>query len=176
MFLIPALFTSHATTGGPTVLRLVLCLYFAKAVGQLTLVSADPLDHPFLDFNYFADPFDRERVRDGLRICAKLGSREEFSGLIEHMTAPDRSQLESDDALDDWMARNVTTSHHAAGTCKMGPASDGMAVVDQYGRVHGLEGLRVVDASIMPSAVRANTHLTSVVIGERIADFIREGH
>ena len=175
MFLIPALFTSHATGGGPAALRLVLCLYFAQAVGELALVSADPHDQPFLDFNYFADPSDRKRMRDGLRICAEIGAREEFSGLIDHRTAPDDSQLNSTAALDDWMSRNVTTSHHAAGTCKMGPSSDDMAVVDQYGRLHGLDGLRVVDASIMPSAVRANTHLTSVVIGERIADFIHAG-
>jgi choline dehydrogenase len=56
----------------------------------------------------------------------------------------------------------------------MGPASDLMAVVDQYGKIHGLEGIRVVDASIMPDCVRANTNLTTMMIGERIADFIRQ--
>ncbi len=73
------------------------------------------------------------------------------------------------------MMRNVTTGMHLAGTCKMGPASDPMAVVDQYGRVHGLQGLRVADASIMPDCVRANTNVTTMMIGERVADFIRSG-
>ena len=62
-----------------------------------------------------------------------------------------------------------------AGTCKMGPASDPMAVVDQYGKIHGIQGLRVADASIMPDCVRANTNVTTMMIGERIADFIRHG-
>ena len=71
--------------------------------------------------------------------------------------------------------RRATTSHHSSGTCKMGPASDSMAVVDQYGRVHGIDGLRVADASIMPDCIRANTNATTMVIGERIADLIGQG-
>ena len=67
------------------------------------------------------------------------------------------------------------TSQHLCGTCKMGPASDSTAVVDQYGRVHGLDNLRVVDASIMPDVTRANTNATAIVIGERIADLMKEG-
>ena len=83
--------------------------------------------------------------------------------------------LASDDALDDWVMRNVSTCHHISGTCKMGPESDDMAVVDQYGKVHGLEGLRVVDASIMPDCIRANTNVTTMMIGERVSDFIKQG-
>ncbi|MCB0187741.1 MAG: mycofactocin system GMC family oxidoreductase MftG, partial [Caldilineaceae bacterium] len=71
--------------------------------------------------------------------------------------------------------RTATTSHHSSSTCKMGPAGDPLAVVDQYGNVHGLEGIRVADASIMPNCIRANTNVTTMVIGERIADFIRHG-
>ena len=71
---------------------------------------------------------------------------------------------------------NVRTSHHASGTCKMGPASDPRAVVDQHGKVHGVQGLRVADASIMPNCPRANTNVTAMVIGERIGDLIRLGH
>ena len=66
------------------------------------------------------------------------------------------------------MMRKVTTSHHVSGTCKMGPASDPLAVVDQRGRVYGIDGLRVADAAIMPDCIRANTNVTSMVIGERI--------
>ncbi|MCY4530207.1 MAG: GMC oxidoreductase, partial [Chloroflexi bacterium] len=73
------------------------------------------------------------------------------------------------------MRTRVSTSHHVSGTCKMGPSSDDMAVVDQYGRVHGLDGLRVVDASIMPDCIRANTNATAIAIGERVADFMRSG-
>ena len=83
--------------------------------------------------------------------------------------------MASDQALDVFLSREVTTGQHISCTCKMGPASDPMAVVDQYGRVHGLEGLRVADASIMPDCVRANTNVTTMMIGERIADFIKQG-
>jgi len=68
--------------------------------------------------------------------------------------------------------RKVSTSAHISCTCKMGPSSDPMAVVDQYGKVHGTEGLRVVDASIMPDCVRANINVTAMMIGERMSDFI----
>ena len=73
------------------------------------------------------------------------------------------------------MTGTVSTSHHVSGTCKMGPASDDMAVVDQYGRVHGLDGLLAVDPSIMHDCIRANTNATTLAIAERISDFIRAG-
>ena len=71
------------------------------------------------------------------------------------------------------MKQAVITAHHVSSTCKMGPADDPMAVVDQYGKVHGVDGLRVVDASIMPDTVRANLNLTVIAMAERAADFIR---
>ena len=73
------------------------------------------------------------------------------------------------------MMKEATTGQHISGTCKMGPASDPMAVVAQNGRVHGIEGLRVVDASIMPDCIRANTNVTTMMIGENIADMVRSG-
>ena len=79
--------------------------------------------------------------------------------------------LGSDETLDAWLVDNLTTAIHMSSTCKMGPASDSMAVVDQYCRVHGLEGLRVVDTSVMPDVVRANTNATAIMIGERVADW-----
>ena len=81
--------------------------------------------------------------------------------------------LGSDEALDSWLVENLTTAIHMSGTCKMGPASDPMAVVDQYCRVHGLEGLRVVDTSVMPDVVRANTNATAIMIGERVAGWFK---
>ena len=77
--------------------------------------------------------------------------------------------LESDAALDEWMAREVTTTNHMSGTCKLGPDSDRLAVVSQTGAVHGIDALRVADASIMPDCVRANTNATAMLIGERVA-------
>jgi len=85
------------------------------------------------------------------------------------------TDLASNDTMDRWLLRNVPTMHHICGTCKMGPVSDALAVVDQYGRVHGLTGLRVVDASIMPDCPRANTNVVTMLLGERIADGIHQG-
>ena len=78
----------------------------------------------------------------------------------------------SDQALDLWLNQNISTAQHTCGTCKMGPDSDPMAVVDQYGRVKGITGLTVADLSIAPNVIRANTNATAIMIGERVAGWI----
>ena len=88
---------------------------------------------------------------------------------------PTDDDLATDEALDAWLHENVRTSQHLVGTCKMGPTSDSMAVVDQYGKVHGIEGLRVADASVMPDTPRANTNVSAIMVAERISEFIKEG-
>ena len=82
----------------------------------------------------------------------------------------------SNNNLDEYIRRVVTTGQHSVGTCKMGPTSDIDSVVDQYGRVHGTEKLRVVDASVMPHCIRANTEATTRMIAERISQFMLEGN
>ena len=77
--------------------------------------------------------------------------------------------------MDDWILRNTYPQQHIAGTCKMGGTSDPTAVVDQYCRVHRLQGLRVVDASVMPDVIRAYTNASTIIIAERVADWIKEG-
>ena len=143
--------------------------------GELRLTSADPRGKPSLDLRFFQEEFDRRRMREVIRTCVELGKHEAFSSIIEERLDPTDEELASDEALDAFMLRTVVSGQHITGTCKMGPASDSMAVVDQYGRVHGLEGVRVADASVMPNCVRANTNLTTMMVGERIADFIRQG-
>ena len=86
--------------------------------------------------------------------------------------APTDQEMASDDALDTWLLKTVGTARHISGTCKMGPASDPMAVVDQYGRVHGVQHLRVVDGSILPHVTRANTHATIIMVAERVGGWI----
>ena len=159
----------------PIGIRMICGLDLALGSGELKLASSDPHEQPVLDYNYFQESFDRERMREAVRICVKLGEHEAWKDIIERRTEPPDEVLESDEALDEWMMREVTTGHHISCTCKMGPASDPMAVVDQFGKVHGLEGLRVVDASIMPDCVRANINVTVMMIGEHIADFIKQG-
>ena len=159
----------------PIGMQTILCINLALGKGELKLRSSDYRDQPYLDYNYLEEAEDRRRFRDGIRMLAGLEDHPAMSALIERRLNPLDSDLESDDTLDGWMRRDVSTGHHVSCTAKMGPESDPMAVVDQYGRVHGADGLRVADASIMPDCVRANINGTVMVIGERIADFIAQG-
>ena len=148
-------------------------LYLALSQGELRLGSRDPGTPPELDFNLLDDPFDRARMRESIRMCSDLFRHEAFNEIVEERIAPSDEVLSDNDALDAWMKREVITAHHVSSTCKMGPSDDPMAVVDQYGRVHGIDGLRVADASIMPDTVRANLNLTVMAMAERVADFIK---
>jgi choline dehydrogenase len=114
-------------------------------------------------------------MREMVRRAVQLVQHEDFQNIIAERIEPTDAELASDEALNEYLLREVTTGQHISGTCKMGPVSDSMAVVDQHGHVHGLQNLRVVDASIMPNCIRANTNVTTMMIGERIADFIRQG-
>ncbi|MBT3941384.1 MAG: mycofactocin system GMC family oxidoreductase MftG [Chloroflexi bacterium] len=156
-------------------IQMNLCINLAKGSGELKLNSADPSDTVVLDYNYLEEEEDRRRFRDGIRMLVELGENPDMRELIESRITPSQADLESDEALNDWMMREVMTGHHISCTAKMGPESDPMAVVDQFGKVHGADGLRVADASIMPDCVRANINATVIAMGERIADFIREG-
>ncbi|MCH8223952.1 MAG: mycofactocin system GMC family oxidoreductase MftG [Chloroflexi bacterium] len=150
-------------------------LFLARSAGELRLQSADPAQQPYLDYNYLSEPADLERLRHGLRLNIELAKRPEFGHIIGELVSPDPALLDDEPALDDWMRRNVATMHHISGTAKMGPDSDPMAVLDQYCRVRGVGGLRVADGSVMPDCVRANTNATIMMIGERVADFIKAG-
>ena len=150
-------------------------LQLALGAGELRLQSTDPAVQPFLNYNYYTEPFDLERMRSSVRLAVRLADHPAFKELIIDRVSPTDDELASDDALNNWLMHYTGTSHHVSGTCKMGPDSDGMAVVDQYAHVRGVEGLRVADASIMPDCIRANTNATTIMIAERVADFIKEG-
>lgn len=149
-------------------------LYLAVGAGELQLQSTDPFVQPHIDYRYLEDPWDRQRLRECVRTCARLVEHEAYKDIVAHRISPTDEDLASDDALDDWLRKTVRSPYHISGTCKMGPASDPMAVVDQYGRVHGIEQLRVVDASIMPDVVRTPTNASTIMIGERASDLIKE--
>src|SRR5262249_27993201 len=150
-------------------------LNLAVAQGEIRLDPVNPSGNPVIDFRLLEDEFDRSRLREALRLCDRLGGHPSFRGILGERIAPTDADLASDEALGAWMLREVTHTHHLSGTCKMGPASDSMAVVDETGRVHGLEGIRVADASLMPDCIRANTNATCMMIGERVADLMVGG-
>jgi len=153
-------------------IRLTCMLERAEGAGELTLTTPDPNVQPNINCRYLEHPRDLSRLREAVRIGLDILDHKSFENIVDGLISPTEEDLVSDDTLDLWMLKNVWIGQHLSGTCKMGPDNDGMAVVDQYGRVHGIEGLRVADASIMPDCIRANTNLTTIMIGERIADWI----
>ena len=136
-------------------------------------MSTDPHVQPYFNYDYLSDPYDRERMREALRLALKVAEQRPFSDMIAERLNPADADLVSDEALDNWMLPNAYTQRHISGACKMGRASDSMAVVDQRCHIHGLENLRVVDASVMPDVIRANTNATTLMIAERVADWIQ---
>ena len=148
-------------------------LMHAVSAGELRLASADPEVQPAIDLGFFREPDDLRRMRAMIALALELGSRRELAPLRASRSAPEDAALASPAAMDEWLARNVLTSHHPCGTARMGSASDEGAVVDAAGRVHGVEGLRVVDASIMPDCPRVNINATTMMVAEKIAAAMR---
>jgi len=114
-------------------------------------------------------------MRESVELCISIADNEAYRNIISERIKPVEDVL-SKTSLNNWLKENVRTSHHLSGTCKMSPYSDDMAVVDQYGKVYGVDNLRVADASVMPDCVRANTNVPTMMIGEKIVDFILRGY
>ncbi|HUF80149.1 MAG TPA: mycofactocin system GMC family oxidoreductase MftG [Burkholderiales bacterium] len=141
--------------------------------GYVKLASSDPGVQPSFNYCYLQHPNDRRRVREGLRLAARLLEADAFKNIAEYRIHPANDILNNDDALDLWMCQTVGSARHVSGTCKMGPDTDPMAVVDQYCRVRGVSGLWVADASVMPRIPRSGgSHATAIMIGERVVDWI----
>jgi choline dehydrogenase-like flavoprotein len=114
-------------------------------------------------------------LRQGVRLAFRLSRHPALAGVITGIAGISEDDITSDAALDEWCLNAIGfAGFHSAGSCKMGPDSDPEAVVDQFCRVRGVEGLRVVDTSVMPSIVRANTNATAIMLGERVADWMRQ--
>lgn len=167
--------TSYPASPEPPDIRFGCRLEYPYSEGLLTLVSADVSEQPRLDFRFLTDPRDIARYREAVRRTVSIFDHAAFAGLLAERLSPTDEDLTSDEALDAWLQRNAGIAGHTSVTCRMGPESDPLAVVDQQCNVHGMRGLRVVDASSMPDIVRANTNATIIMVAERVADFIRHG-
>ncbi|MGE0313784.1 MAG: GMC family oxidoreductase [Lautropia sp.] len=147
-----------------------VCHLYAKSRGRVSLRSPDPAAPPRIAFNLFTHPDDRRAMRAGIRAARTIYRQPPIAALIATETLPGAA-LEDDEALDGAIRALGGITHHPVGTCAMGTGHD--AVVDAQLRVHGLQGLRVVDASVMPTIVGGNTNAATLMIGEKGADLIR---
>ncbi|MFF7058201.1 choline dehydrogenase [Achromobacter spanius] len=140
--------------------------------GRVRIRSRSPRDHPSILFNYMSDPQDWREFRAALRITRELFAQPALAQYAGREISPGAS-LKSDADLDAFVRAHAETAYHPSCSNTMGAASDPMAVVDGYGRVHGLEGLRVIDASIMPDIVTGNLNAPVIMMAEKIADHLR---
>ena len=149
---------------------LTATLMSAHSEGYVRIRSPDPCADPEIDYCLLERESDRARMREGVLLCRQLADEKEFSRHLKNPVDPSDDDLAEQGRLDDWMLENVSTAHHVSCTCRMGPVNDADAVVNELGYVHGVQGLRVVDASIMPDCVRANIHATVLMMAERLSE------
>jgi choline dehydrogenase len=142
------------------------------SAGTVEARSADPFADPVIQPNYLEDERDREVLLAGMRMSRRLLQTPELARFSPTESLPG-AKVNSDDELLDFARRFAVSSYHVNGTARMGPATDRGSVVDDQLRVHGLFGLRVVDASVMPTIPSANTCAATMMIGEKAADIIR---
>ena len=143
-----------------------------ESLGRVVVQSADPKAPPSILFNYLQRQRDRDDFRASLALLREIVAQAALDPYRGDELFPG-PEVKSDAAIDAWVRKAVETCYHPVGTCKMGRDTDSSAVVDDELRVHGVEGLRVVDASIMPSIVSGNTNAPTIMIAEKAADMIR---
>lgn len=149
--------------------------------GTLRVTSADPLAMPEINEQLLTDDRDLVRLRDGVRRLTALARHRAFADATERIEfagwpGATPGEALTDAQIDGWMRASVADTWHIVGTCRMGAPDDPQSVVDAHCRVLGVDGLRVIDASIMPEAPRANTHLSCLMIGEKMADELKQGN
>jgi 4-pyridoxate dehydrogenase len=138
--------------------------------GEILLRSADPLAPPRICYNFFSAPDDLPRLRQGFKLARLVAFQRVLEPYRGAETSPGVS-VQSDAEIDAWLRKTVLTAHHPAGTCPMGTTPD--AVLDPQLRVHGIQGLRVADASAMPDMVSAHINACVLMLAEKASDHIR---
>ena len=143
----------------------------SKSRGWVRLRSADPADRPRIFFGYMSHPDDWEEMRACVRLTREIFAQDAFVPYRGEDLSPG-ADVQDDAAIDDFVRRSVESAYHPCGTCRMGDASDPQAVVDPQGRVIGIDSLRVVDSSIMPSITTGNLNAPTIMLAEKCADAI----
>jgi choline dehydrogenase-like flavoprotein len=161
-------YTGHAIATGPVLLK-------PRSSGTITLRSADPAAKPIIDPRYLSDPdgIDRHAMMAGLRVTATIAGSPALKDIIGRIVRPLHATTLDDETLEQALDSCSHTLYHPVGTARMG--RDERSVVDPQLRVRGVHGLRVADASVMPSIIRGHTHAPVVVIGEKAAELIAAG-
>ena len=144
----------------------------SESIGSIHIKSADPAEPPAIRFNFLSAEMDRTGILHAMRKGRELMAASPIAEIVGEEIAPGAA-YQTDEELLEWVRNNAETTYHPIGTCKMG--SDTMAVVDDQLRVHGIKGLRVADASIMPTLTSGNTNAPSIMIGEKCAAMILAG-
>ena len=139
--------------------------------GQVTLRSADPAAAPKIQFNYMAHEKDWSDFRNCIRLTREIFGQDAFKPFVKHEIQPG-ADVQTDDELNDFIREHVESAYHPCGTCKMGRATDPMAVVDPECRVIGVDSLRVADSSIFPQITNGNLNGPSIMVGEKASDHI----
>ena len=165
---------SFSPRGGPLdCFAIAAVLEEVKGCGRLRIDSAEPHAKPVPEQRFLEDERDLVRLAAGFRDTLAFTKATAYRDIVSEVVFPDAARELSNEALYTMLKRLSASGFHPCGTAKMGPAADPMSVVDQYGRCHAVEGLVVADASIMPSVPRANTNLTSIMIGEMVGEWVR---
>jgi choline dehydrogenase len=149
-----------------------VCQLRPESRGRVGLKSADPLADPAIFANYLATEEDRRALRQGVKIAREVAAQPALSRYRSAEDSPG-AEVSTDAEIDAWIARTGETIYHPVGTCRMGAAGDPLAVVDDQLRVQGIAGLRVIDASVMPTLIGGNTNAPTIMIAEKAADMIR---
>ena len=145
-----------------------------RSFGEITLDAVASGQGPTINYRHLMDPFDRQRMREAVRICVNLLGHASFSDIVDHVISPTPTQVASDQDLDQWMLSHASSGHYLSGTCKMGRLDDMMTVVDERCRLVGIDNVRVVDASVMPDIIPGVRNITTAMIGERVAEWFIE--
>lgn len=160
--------------GGMTILGVMVVHQRPSSIGRLTLTSADPTAAPEVDLNFLDVQSDYDVLVEGVRNAYKMVSHPDVRKLGGNMVVLRDDMADNDDMLRFYVKASLDSAYHPVGTARMGTADDPGAVVSEQGAVHGFDSLYVCDASIMPTIVRCNTNPTSIMIGERTSDWLRE--
>jgi choline dehydrogenase len=163
------------TRAGSLVFAIGAVIYRQASRGRISLRSSDPHELPHIENGFLRHEDDVRRLLEGLQFALDVGAHGEFSGITNGIKSPPAAAIPDDEALSAWCKAAASSGFHPSCTAKMAPATDPSGVVDQYLRLRSLPNVCIADASVMPKCPRANIHLSSVMIGERAGEWLREG-